>query len=213
MWDNIGNTKYFAAKKTAEECAVSEYNALALPVYISGASGANAHQINGFFETTHEKSDGRVLLRKRGDASIVIEYFGTQWQVKLASSVGKFEDVVIFAMIPFQFFFFGSADYFAKITSNWPLEWILKHGDSFINAPGVKMVTGAEAEQKVSGCSPRVYVFKIILPPVLPQFALIYGNCAGLRACRCCGTSHFPRQRASCICSHQWFYRHQCCRR
>ena len=159
MCDNLGDTEYFAAKKTAEECAVSEYNALAVPVYISGASGANAHQINGFFETTHEKSGGRVLLRKRGDPSIVIDiYGGSMWQVKLASSVGKFGDgAVVFAMINFQYFFFGSADYFAKITSNWPLQWMLKHEDSFIEAPGMKMVTGAEAEQKVSGCSPRFH--------------------------------------------------------
>ena len=57
---------------------------------ISGATGDNAARINGFFEPTQEKGpDGRALYAKRGDASMCIEHYGGDWQVKLVSSKGK----------------------------------------------------------------------------------------------------------------------------
>ena len=63
---------------------MADDNARSVPVFISGATGQNAANINGFFEPTEEKGlDGRVLYRKRGDASIMwMEHFEGQWHVK-----------------------------------------------------------------------------------------------------------------------------------
>ena len=44
--------------------------------FISGAAGLHSARINGFYTVTEEKSsDGRVVLSKRGDASMCIEHF------------------------------------------------------------------------------------------------------------------------------------------
>ena len=58
-------------------------------VFISGAAGLHSARINGFYTVTEEKSsDGRVVLSKRGDASMCIEHFAGVWQVKRVSSKG-----------------------------------------------------------------------------------------------------------------------------
>ena len=73
----------------AEARAVAADNVRAGPVFISGAAGPNSAGINGFYTVTEEKSsDGRVVLSKRGDASMCIEHFAGQWQVKDVSSKG-----------------------------------------------------------------------------------------------------------------------------
>ena len=62
---------------------MADDNARAVPVFISGATGRNAANINGFFEPTEEKGlDGRVLYRKRGEAFMWMEHFEGQWHVK-----------------------------------------------------------------------------------------------------------------------------------
>jgi hypothetical protein len=62
--------------------AVADDNARASAVFISGATGPNASNINGFFEPTEEKgADGRILYTKRGDASKIIVHFCGTWQI------------------------------------------------------------------------------------------------------------------------------------
>ena len=73
----------------AEARAVAEGNARAGPVFISGAGGMYSAGINGFYTVTEEKScDGRVVLSKRGDASMCIEHYAGRWQVKDVSWKG-----------------------------------------------------------------------------------------------------------------------------
>jgi hypothetical protein len=58
-------------------------------VFISGATGVHAAAINGAYCRTGETSDGHhPLLRKRGDASMLMEHFNGQWQVKPVSNKG-----------------------------------------------------------------------------------------------------------------------------
>jgi hypothetical protein len=137
----------------AEATAIAYDNPRAVPVYISGATGKHASRINGFFDPSQKKGpDGRLILTKRGDASILIEHFGGMWQIKPASCQG---DDLCFARVPG-----GCA--LAKCSS---FPWRESNGEGFIDAPGVKMETGAEAERKVSGCCLRAHQHAL-LPPV-----------------------------------------------
>ena len=109
-------------------------------VFISGATGVNAAAINGPYDGTSESSDGYTLFRKRGDASVIIEHFGGNWRVKPVSFKGK-------------------ADCWAIVSGGCALEACTSRlwkesfdGKVHVDAPGLKMVTGAEAERKVSGC-------------------------------------------------------------
>ena len=123
-----------AEHATVEARAVAADNARAVPVFFSGATGVNAAGINGFFEPTQEKgSDGRMLLHKRGDASVIIEHFGGNWRVKPVSFKGK-------------------ADCWAIVSGGCALEACTSRlwkesfdGKVHVDAPGLKMVTGAEA--------------------------------------------------------------------
>jgi hypothetical protein len=137
----------------AEATAVAHDNARAVPVFISGATGIDAAYINGFFDLTQEKGlDGRLILTKRGDAGMVMEHFEGEWQVKTVSNKGK--DVCI------AYVEGGCA--LAACTSR---QWKVSDGKGFVDAPGVRMVTGAKAERKVSGCCLRAHQHAL-LPPV-----------------------------------------------
>ena len=118
-------------------------------VFISGAAGVHSAAINGFYTVTEEKSsDGRVVLSKRGDASMCIEHFAGKWQVKDLS--GK-----------------GTSAGMASVQGGCALEdctsrvWRVLNGKKFEDQPSVKMATGSEAERQVSGgcipstCTPR----------------------------------------------------------
>ena len=136
----------------AEARAVAEGNARAGPVFISGAAGMYSAGINGFYTVTEEKScDGRVVLSKRGDASMCIEHFAGRWQVKEVS--GKGTNVCM-----------------ASVQGGCALEdctsrvWKVDDGipeNPLVEQPSVKMATGSEAERQVSGgcipstCTPR----------------------------------------------------------
>ena len=133
----------------AEARAVAADNVRAGPVFISGAAGMNSAAINGFYTVTEEKSsDGRVVLSKRGDASMCIEHFAGKWRIKPVSSKGT--DVA-----------------FAIVQGGCALEdctsrvWTVFDGKKFEDQPSVKIVTGSEAERQVSGgcipstCTPR----------------------------------------------------------
>ena len=109
-------------------------------MFISGATGTNAARINGFYEPTQEKGlDGHVLYCKRGDGSMCMEHLNGTWIVKPVSSKGTASGCAWVA---------GNCAPDA-CTSR---QWTLYDGTSWINAPGVKMVAGAEAQRKVKGC-------------------------------------------------------------
>ena len=122
-------------------------------MFISGATDGNAASINGFFEPTQEKGlNGRVLYSKRGDAGKCMEHFNGKWQVKTVSSKGK--DVC-----------YANVEGGCALAACTSRQWKVGDGKTFSDAPGVKMVTGAEAERKVSGCCLRAHQHAL-LPPV-----------------------------------------------
>ena len=133
----------------AEARAVAADNARAGPVFISGAAVLRSAAINGFYTVTEEKSsDGRVVLSKRGDASMCIEHFAGAWEVLPVSSKGK--DTCT-----------------AYVQGGCALEdctsrvWRVANGKKFEDHSSVKMAIGSEAERQVSGgcipstCTPR----------------------------------------------------------
>ena len=123
----------------AEARAVAEGNARAGPVFISGAAGHNSAGINGFYTVTEEKSsDGRVVLSKRGDASMCIEHFAGEWQVKYVSDKGTPAGLVLVEG--------GCA--LEDCTSR---VWRVDNGKEFEDQSSVKIATGEEAERQVRG--------------------------------------------------------------
>ncbi len=119
--------------------AVADDNARATVVFISGATGPWAAAINGFFAPTLEKGlDGRFVLSKRGDASMCIEQFGGQWQVKPVSSK-------------------GTDGCCAYVAGDCALQdcasgvWKVYDGQTLVDQASVKLAIGSEAEQKVCG--------------------------------------------------------------
>ncbi len=120
-------------------------------VFISGATGVNATGINGAYYSTGETSDGHPLLRKRGDAGVLMEHFNGMWLVKSVSDKGKGS---CFAYVQG-----GCA--LAACTSR---QWKVGDGKTWSDAPGVKMVTGAEAERKVSGGCLRAHQHALLSP-------------------------------------------------
>jgi hypothetical protein len=123
-----------AEHATAEARAVAADNARAMPVFFSGAIGVNAAAINGFFEPTQEKGlDGRVLLRKRGDASVIMEHFAGKWRVKSLTDKGKDRCYACVA---------GGCALEACTSREWKEG---TGGKGLVDSPGLKMVTGAEA--------------------------------------------------------------------
>ena len=106
-------------------------------VYISGATGPLSEWINGGYDPTEKKTDGWPVYAKRGDAGMRIAHHDGKWQVQLVSDTGECR---------------------AFVDGNCPLEqctsyiWKVqvKMGlDSWSPQPGVKMITGGDAERKV----------------------------------------------------------------
>ena len=122
-------------------------------VFISGATGVNAAAINGAYYSTGETSDGHPLLRKRGDAGMLMEHRGGDWEVKPVSSKGTANRMAYVQ---------GGCALAACTSRQWREG---TGGKGFVDAPGVKMETGAEAERKVSGCCLRAHQHAL-LPPV-----------------------------------------------
>jgi hypothetical protein len=138
----------FAAQSAAEAEAISQDNMRAVPVFISGAEEKYQSKINGMFVPAQEKGlDGRVIYFKDGDASVLMEHFRGQWQVKAASEKGKNH---CYALVSG-----GCAP--EACTSRQKKQWKELDGDGDLLDARVKVATGAEAEQKVSGCSPRAH--------------------------------------------------------
>jgi len=69
--------------------AIAQDNAAAFLVGIHGATGVNAPRINGFFEPTAERRNGRVVYMKRLDDQICIEHRQGAWEVKPVSFKGQ----------------------------------------------------------------------------------------------------------------------------
>ena len=116
-------------------------------VFISGATGQYSFRINGPYDRTSETRHGYAVYGKRGDASMCIEHYGERWQVMSSSQ--------------FVAYVAGGCALAACTSRQWKV-WDDK---TFSDAPGVKMVTGAEAERKVSGCCLRAHQHAL-LPPV-----------------------------------------------
>ena len=139
----------------AEATAVAHDNARAVPVFISGATCVHAANINGFFDPTQEKGlDGRLILIKRGDAGMLMEHRDGNWEVKPVSNKGTDNSSA----------YVEGGCALAACTSR---QWRVADGQGgWFDAPGVKMVTGAEAERMVSGCCLRAHQLALLPPPV-----------------------------------------------
>ena len=138
--------------------AISADNARAAPVFISGATGDMAASFNGFYEPTQEKGlDGRVLYAKRGDASMCIEHYGGNWQVKPVTNKGKDAAWAYVA---------GGCGLEACTARVWKVTE--EKGPGFHDAPSVKLVAGAEAQRQVRGGCLRAR--QHALPPQLQPF-------------------------------------------
>ncbi len=119
--------------------AVAADNSRAEAIFFSGATGKFSVFVNGIFDPTGEKGlDGRILYQNRFDPTTVIQHFRGRWQIKDRSVIGK-------------------NNRFAEVSGLCPFEackskeWEVGNGGAFENQPGVKMVTGAEAEAQASG--------------------------------------------------------------
>ena len=124
------------AQAVAEATAISNDNARAAPVAISGATGPYAAWINGVLEPTQEKGlDGRVLYRKRGDGSMLLEHRDGKWEVKSVSNKGKNLGNAYVA---------GGCAAEACTSRMWKV-----FDGTWQDAPSVKMVAGAEAQRQV----------------------------------------------------------------
>jgi hypothetical protein len=135
--------------------AVADDNARASAVFISGATGSNASNINGFFEPSEEKgADGRILYTKRGDASKIIVHFCGTWQILPVSSR---DTGGCWAHTG------GSCALEACVAAVWKV--ISVSGGDFHEQESLKMATGAEAEAQVSSLNALVHPHN---PPPAP---------------------------------------------
>ena len=126
--------------QAASDDAVDEDNFRSGPVFISGASGDSAAAVNGYYEPTLGFGmDGRVMYAKYGGGGVCIEHFGGFWQVKRVGHWGESTSMASVAG--------GCAlvDCVASVgcraSPNGPNEDM-----------GMKLSTGDDAEQEVSGC-------------------------------------------------------------
>jgi hypothetical protein len=122
---------------------IADDNKRAKGVMVSGATGPNADLINGVYEPTQEKGlDGRVLYRKRGDPSMIMEHRDGNWEVKPVSHKGADACTAYVA---------GGCAAEACTSRMW-MELV---GATHQDAPSVKMV----AESEVSSCCVKSQAF------------------------------------------------------
>jgi hypothetical protein len=133
-------------------------------VFISGATGPFAAAINGLYDGSSDSSGGYALLRKRGDGSMLMEHRDGEWQVKAVSSKGS---AGCFAYVA------GDCAPAACASRRWKVG---SGGKGFVDAPGVKMVTGVEAARKVNDGFLRAHEHAP-LPPL--PLVRCDGFCAG----------------------------------
>ena len=124
-----------------EQQVIDIDNAKASNIFISGASGPCATGINGLYSPTRTRGlDGRILYIKRSNASMCIEHSTGVWQVRYMSRDGS---VGCWAGTS------GGCALEACTSRTWRVS---DHTDHRIQ-PGVKIVTGADAEHAVSDSS------------------------------------------------------------
>jgi hypothetical protein len=131
----------------ASAAAIDTDNARAVPVFISGATGVFASDINGLFNPMKEHVkirrglDGRLVYLNK---ACILEHFEGRWIVRPMDRR-------------------GTAAGLACVEGGCALEactsrpWKMWDGKEWIDAPDLKMAIGAEAKQKVSGCSLRLH--------------------------------------------------------
>ena len=129
-------------------------------VFISGATGVHAAGINGPYDGTSQSSNGYTLFRKRGDTSVLMEHFEGRWNAKAVSEQGKSIS-------------FASVAGYCALEACTTRQWSVWDGKRWFDAPGVKMVTGAEAERQVSGCGLRA-LEHAPLPPLAAARCLMW---------------------------------------
>jgi hypothetical protein len=181
--------------KSAEKDSSSKGHAAPAPVavFINGATGFNATNINGFFEPSEDKSmDGRILYKKNGDDSKIIEHFEGKWQLKSATSKGKNN---CFASVG------GCCALQACKWNVWNV--VEASASAFVAGSGkdqenVKMWTGAEAEAQASSLNARMHPRKS--PPALlpPRFAALVVPSDALPVCCICCRARCRGCRATC---------------
>jgi hypothetical protein len=137
-------------------------NALALPVFICGATGMYSAAINGFFEPTQ---DGRALYTKRGDCSVCIEHFGGVWAVKTMEDLYAWKELCQVEVMQNRDFVFASVAGGRALEACTSHVWTEYDGASWSAATGVKIVTGAEAERQVRGSCRRACQHEPPFPP------------------------------------------------
>ena len=126
--------------QAAADDAVDEDNFRSGPVFISGASGDSAAAMTGYYEPTLGFGmDGRVMYAKYGGGGVCIEHFGGFWQVK---RVGHWGESACMASVAG-----GCAlvDCVARV-------WARTSTDGPTEDMRMKLSTGDDAEQEVSGC-------------------------------------------------------------
>ena len=137
------------------EDAIAADNQRAVPVSITGASGSWAAHINGLFEPTQATGpDGRVVYAKCGDASVCIEHFAREWEVKHVSTKRTFVSEKCYTVVA------GGCGLEACTSRVWRV-W---DGKAFHDAPGVKLVAEAEVRLCLLARAPP----RSSRPPTLP---------------------------------------------
>ncbi len=126
--------------QAAADDAVDEDNFRSGPVFISGASGDSAAAVNGYYEPTLGFGmDGRVVYGKYGGGGVCIEHFRGVWWVRFNGHSGKSANMASVAG--------GCAlvDCVARV-------WARTSTDGPTEDIRMKLSTGDNAEQEVSGC-------------------------------------------------------------
>ncbi len=78
---NNSSYRFFSSQNTLEA-----ENKRAQVILLSGTTGPTASFINGIYDPTKERNNGRVRYVKRGDSDIWIKYNVGNWQVQQRSS-------------------------------------------------------------------------------------------------------------------------------
>ena len=126
--------------QTAADDAVDEDNFRSGPVFISGASGDSAAAMIVYYEPTLGFGmDGRVVYAKYGGGGVYIEHFGRFWQVKREGDRG--ESACMASVAGGCALVDCVARVWVRTSINGPTEDIR-----------MKLSTGVDAEQEVSGC-------------------------------------------------------------
>ena len=126
--------------QAASDDAVDEDNFRCGPVFISGASGDSAAAVNGYYEPTLGfGTDGRVMYAKYGGGGVCIEHFGGFWQVKRVKDRGESACMASVA---------GGCAFVDCVARVWYRASAVGPTEDM----DMKLWTGDDAEQEVSGC-------------------------------------------------------------